>query len=117
MSDRGVALRLTGVRKAFRSPDGESLTVIDVPSFELAQGEQVALRGASGSGKTTLLNLIAGILDADAGSIEVDGADRMALRGQRAHRRAPQLTVAEVAVHEQHRQGVAGRPGPQVRAG
>ena len=79
MSDRGVVLRLTGVRKAFRSPDGESLTVIDVPSFELAQGEQVALRGASGSGKTTLLNLIAGILDADAGSIEVDGADLVKL--------------------------------------
>ena len=79
MSDRGVVLRLTGVRKAFRSPDGESLTVIDVPSFELAQGEQVALRGASDSGKTTLLNLIAGILDADAGSIEVDGADLVKL--------------------------------------
>ena len=37
------------------------------------QGQQLALSGASGSGKTTLLNLIAGILQADEGQVELDG--------------------------------------------
>jgi putative ABC transport system ATP-binding protein len=43
--------------------------VIDVESFQLLDGEQVALIGSSGSGKTTLLHLIAGILAPDAGRI------------------------------------------------
>jgi putative ABC transport system ATP-binding protein len=46
--------------------------VIDVPSFEIADGEQVALIGSSGSGKTTLLHLIAGILAPDDGKILYD---------------------------------------------
>ena len=47
--------------------------------FELAAGEQRALRGESGSGKTTFLNLIAGILAADGGRVELDGIDMAAL--------------------------------------
>ncbi len=43
--------------------------VIDVPRFDLGDGEQVALVGSSGSGKTTLLHLIAGILAPDSGHI------------------------------------------------
>lgn len=45
-----------------------------MPRFALAAGEQVALRGESGSGKTTFLHLIAGILAADEGTIELDGS-------------------------------------------
>ncbi len=75
----GPALVLEGLRKAFRSPDGEVTPVIDVPRFELGAGEQIALRGVSGSGKTTLLNLIAGILSPDAGRIVVDGRELSAL--------------------------------------
>jgi putative ABC transport system ATP-binding protein len=37
------------------------------------------LRGESGSGKTTFLNLIAGILAADGGRVELDGIDLAAL--------------------------------------
>jgi putative ABC transport system ATP-binding protein len=43
--------------------------VIDVPEFQLADGEQIGLIGGSGTGKTTLLNLIAGILTPDSGRI------------------------------------------------
>jgi putative ABC transport system ATP-binding protein len=46
-----------------------------VPEFSLGEGELAALRGSSGSGKTTLLHLVAGILEADAGRIVVDGVD------------------------------------------
>jgi putative ABC transport system ATP-binding protein len=81
MSDTagGPVLRIEQLKKSFRAPDGERTAVIDVPAFALAPAEQVALRGQSGSGKTTLLNLIAGILDADAGRIFVDGRDMAAL--------------------------------------
>lgn len=69
-----MVLQVENLIKRYRSPDGETQTVIDVPAFEMASGEQVAMRGESGSGKTTLLNLIAGILTPDDGAIKV--ADR-----------------------------------------
>jgi ABC-type multidrug transport system fused ATPase/permease subunit len=37
-------------------------------------GQLVAVTGPSGSGKSTLLALIAGVLEADAGAVEIDGA-------------------------------------------
>ena len=49
--------------------------MIDVESFDLADGEQVALVGGSGTGKTTLLHLIAGILTPDSGRIVISGVD------------------------------------------
>ncbi|MCH9698018.1 MAG: ABC transporter ATP-binding protein [Gammaproteobacteria bacterium] len=52
---------------------GQSHTVIDHASLELAKGELVALLGASGSGKSTLLNLLAGIDQADSGSVVIAG--------------------------------------------
>lgn len=47
--------------------------VLDVPSFGMDPGEQVALEGGSGSGKTTLLHCIAGLVTPDVGSIDLDG--------------------------------------------
>ena len=44
-------------------------------TFDIADGEFLALMGPSGSGKTTLLNLIAGIDKVDEGSIHVGGVD------------------------------------------
>lgn len=66
-----MALTLSNLRKAYPSPDGTVLTVLDVEYFALAPGEQVALVGSSGSGKTTLLHSIAGILTPDGGQILV----------------------------------------------
>ncbi len=63
---------------ALTYPGGFSFSV---ERFTLAAGEAVALCGASGSGKTTLLQLIAGLLDADRGSIRVGGEDLTRLRG------------------------------------
>ncbi|HEX9264661.1 MAG TPA: ABC transporter ATP-binding protein, partial [Candidatus Binatia bacterium] len=42
-------------------------------SFELQQGEVLALLGASGSGKTTLLRSVAGLERPDKGKIEIRG--------------------------------------------
>jgi ABC-type lipoprotein export system ATPase subunit len=64
-----VAVRLVQLKKDYVDPDGTAVPVIDVPQFDLGDGEQVALVGSSGSGKTTLLHLIAGILTPDSGQI------------------------------------------------
>lgn len=42
-------------------------------ALSIERGEQVAILGPSGAGKSTLLNLIAGFLQADSGSIRIDG--------------------------------------------
>jgi putative ABC transport system ATP-binding protein len=48
---------------------------LDIPAFEVAAGEKVAVIGPSGSGKTTLLHLIAGILPPQQGRIRCAGAE------------------------------------------
>lgn len=72
-------LAVSELKKSFQSPEGERVEIVNVPSFTIAAGEQLALRGESGSGKTTFLNLIAGILAADSGRVEVDGVTMTAL--------------------------------------
>ena len=44
-------------------------------NLRLSAGEFVAIMGESGVGKSTLLNLIAGLDQADAGAIAIDGVD------------------------------------------
>ncbi len=66
-------LELRDVRRAFRSPDGEDQLILDVPSFEVDAGKQVAIAGTSGSGKTTFLNIIAGLLAPTSGEVVWDG--------------------------------------------
>jgi putative ABC transport system ATP-binding protein len=72
-------LAIHGLAKSFFSPEGGRSIVVDVPTFLLGAGEQFALRGESGSGKTTFLHLIAGILGADSGRVEIGGVDMAAL--------------------------------------
>jgi ABC-type lipoprotein export system ATPase subunit len=79
-------LAVTGLTKAFASPEGPRVEIVNVPSFNLNRGEQVALRGESGSGKTTFLNLIAGILAADAGQVAIDSTEMTALSEPRRDR-------------------------------
>ncbi len=65
-------------------------------ALDVKPGEHVALMGASGAGKTALMSLLAGLLPASAGHIEIGGVtltaesapslrDRMAWMGQRPH--------------------------------
>jgi ABC-type lipoprotein export system ATPase subunit len=79
-------LAVSGLRKSFVTPEGTPVAIVDVPEFTLAAGEEAALRGESGSGKTTFLHLIAGILRADAGRIEVGGTDLAGLPEARRDR-------------------------------
>lgn len=73
-------LRISNLKKSFVEPGGEPLPILDLPHFEVAEGEQVLLMGKSGSGKTTLLHIIAGITLPDSGSVEIGGQDILQLR-------------------------------------
>jgi ABC-type lipoprotein export system ATPase subunit len=67
-----MSVELRDLKKQYVAPDGAAVPVIDVPAFDLGDGEQVGLIGGSGTGKTTLLHLIAGILTSDSGKIIFD---------------------------------------------
>ncbi|MBC8326120.1 MAG: ABC transporter ATP-binding protein [Verrucomicrobia subdivision 3 bacterium] len=71
-------LEISDLNKCYRTPEGETQTVLDVPTFSLKTGQQIALRGVSGTGKTTLLNCIAGILSPTSGTVRLDGRDMAA---------------------------------------
>jgi putative ABC transport system ATP-binding protein len=68
-------LEISGLKKSFVAPDGETTPVLDILSFEMESGRQVGLEGASGSGKTTFLHIIAGVLPPDEGRVVVAGND------------------------------------------
>lgn len=72
-------LEISNLKKSYVAPDGARSTVIDIPHFALAAGEQLAMEGTSGSGKTTLLHLIAGILMPDSGRLAVAGEEMTVL--------------------------------------
>lgn len=79
------------LKKSFRSPDGSVTPIVDIPAFGMEAGAHVGLQGSSGSGKTTFLNMLAGILKADSGSIQIAGEElvtpletvRDSIRGKR----------------------------------
>lgn len=69
-------LRLSNLTKSYPDPEnGSAKMVLDIPTFEVAKGEHLAIAGSSGGGKTTLLHCIAGIVSPDSGSIVLDGTD------------------------------------------
>ena len=72
-------LEIKNLKKSYLTPEGERHLVVNIESFSLNSGEQLALAGESGSGKTTLLNLIAGILKPDEGQVILDGQNTTSL--------------------------------------
>jgi osmoprotectant transport system ATP-binding protein len=62
-----------------RSFDGgrgaERVLAVNDVSLDVVEGELLAIVGGSGSGKTTLLRLANRLIDADSGSIRIEGED------------------------------------------
>jgi putative ABC transport system ATP-binding protein len=75
---RKPIVEIRRLSKSYRR-GSQIVPVLEDISFDIEEGEFLALMGPSGSGKTTLLNLIAGIDRADSGSITIGGVDITAL--------------------------------------
>lgn len=88
IADQPVILKVQDVSKnfeakgggLFRRTTGKVSAVKDV-SFEVRRGETFGLVGESGCGKSTLGRVIAGLDDASAGHIVIDGKDLSTLTG------------------------------------
>lgn len=72
MDDTIPKLRLRGVTVSYKS-DGTDTEMLKDLDLDVRDGEFVAVLGFSGSGKTTLISAIAGLIELDSGSVEVDG--------------------------------------------
>ncbi|HLW49073.1 MAG TPA: ABC transporter ATP-binding protein [bacterium] len=66
-------LRVDGLGVAFPRTGAGPLTVLDRVSFEVQQGQFVALVGPSGCGKTTVLRCMSGLQALSAGRIAIGG--------------------------------------------
>ena len=63
-----MSLELRAITKTFGD-----LTANDSINLKVAKGEIHAILGENGAGKSTLMNIVYGLLQADSGSIWVDG--------------------------------------------
>ena len=61
-------LRIEGLRKVFRSGESE-LVLFDNLSFQVTQGEMLAIVGESGTGKSTLLHILGALDRASQGDV------------------------------------------------
>lgn len=77
----GSLLIVRDVHKSFgiASAASEPVAVLRGVSFELGEGEALAITGPSGSGKSTLLHLIGSLDRPSAGTIEIGGTDPFGL--------------------------------------
>ncbi len=97
-----VLLRVQGITKRF---GGQK--VLEGVNLDIMEGEVFGIIGQSGSGKTTLLQILAGILESDAGSVSFlekgpqSVASSKSFIGYAAQTPAvyPDLTVTENLVH------------------
>jgi ATP-binding cassette subfamily B protein RaxB len=69
-----ASMRIEARQLAFRYAEGEPWVLKDC-TFNVEEGEAIAIVGASGCGKTTLVKLLLGLLKPSEGSIAVGGQD------------------------------------------
>ena len=113
------------VSKLVNTADG-NLSILHDLSFQIEQGESVAIVGASGSGKSTLLSLLAGLDLPSTGQIDLMGQNlnlldedgRARLRGQlvgfvfQSFQLLPHLTALENVMLPLE---IAGKPQAEAR--
>lgn len=73
MEDSKQAIRIDGLTHQFVNPKGEGVPTLSDVSFDVAQGEFVAIVGPSGCGKSTILNILSGLITATEGKLEIHG--------------------------------------------
>ena len=78
---------LIGYANVAKRFDGGRVVAVDDVSLDVVEGEFLAIVGGSGSGKTTLLRLANRLIEADGGTITIEGEDVRAADPIRLRRR------------------------------
>lgn len=84
-------------------------------SFEVNQGEVIALIGANGAGKTTILHTVTGLIASKAGNVQFEGTDITKMPGHKivglgiAHVPEGRRVFADLTVYENLRLGAYTR--------
>ena len=69
-------LQVSDLRKVYTTRfGGQSVEALRAVTFDVEQGEYVAVMGESGSGKTTLLNILAALDKPTSGQVLLEGKD------------------------------------------
>lgn len=68
-------LTVTSLKKTFYKDKKHISTVLSDISFQLHDGEKLALAGASGTGKSTIARILTGLECPDSGSVRLDGRE------------------------------------------
>jgi len=94
-----IHLEITGVNMDFPTPDG-SYRALENVNLKVKKGEFVSIIGHSGCGKSTVLNIVAGLYQATAGGVILNGKEVTEPGPERAmvfqnHSLLPWLTAYE----------------------
>lgn len=81
-------LELSAINKTFNRGTIDEKVLFSDFELTINDGEFVGVIGSNGSGKTTMLNIISGDVEADSGSVSLDGVD---LRGMKNFKRAKRI--------------------------
>jgi len=81
MAPGQVQLSVRSIEKSFAAKGGE-VRVLDGLSFDIHERDFVSIIGPSGCGKTTVFNIIAGLIEPDAGTLIYRGDEIASLRGR-----------------------------------
>jgi len=76
MTDQELAIKIRGLKKTYKA-EGATAEKIALKGVDLSipKGSIFGLLGPNGAGKSTTINIIAGVVDKTAGSVEVWGFD------------------------------------------
>jgi peptide/nickel transport system ATP-binding protein len=85
-------LAVSNLTKRYRR-GGKTVIAVDDVSFHIEPGETLALAGPSGSGKSTIARLVLRLIEPDAGRIDFEGDDFLALRGAALRARRARLQM------------------------
>ena len=88
-------LEIKGLKKSFKAKE-----VLKNLNLSIKEGEIVCLLGNNGAGKTTLINCILRMIQADAGSILLDGRDLFTYKNEEYFSQVNALLESSVNVYD-----------------